>query len=269
MTMRVKRPIHWIALCIGVIAAAVEGLSNVEDIAHKIGYYNDPAVFAAAITSIGAAVLLAFTIKAINQKHFFVASGLFVTLIATAGYTMSTTLNRTADARQKALSKIYEADAQYQQLSKLYKSVSERTAWECGQGAGPKCQNNKDAMIKARSDLILRENSLDAMGNQVQWMLSTIGVRMDVDTAGKIQPLFLPISLFLLGMMCIAFGENGEYVEPEFDTTLTGNAAVEDKVKRFIIQYRTVNGTTPPVSQILKVADIKEWKARTLLKKHG
>jgi hypothetical protein len=268
--MRIKRNIHWVALFVGVLAAFVEGLSNVDDIAHKVGTLYDPGVFAAAVTSIGAAVLLAFTIKSFQQKHFFVGFGLALTLVFTAAYTMSTTLNRTSDARQKSLAKVYEADGQWQQLFKAYKATSDRQAWECGQGAGVKCNNNTAAAILALDQVRKRQSELDAMGQQVQWMLSLVGINTSVETAGRIQPLFLPLALFLLGMMCIAFGENGEWVEPEFDTKLVGREAIEDKVKRFIEAYKTANnGATPPVSQVQKVANIKEWQARTLVKKYA
>lgn len=266
--MRVMKPIHWTALVVGCIAAFVEGLSNVDDIAHKVGTLYDPGVFAAAITSVGAAVLLAFTLKAFNQKHIMVGTGLALTLIVTAGYTVSTTLNRTSSARQVALAKIFEKDPQWQQKFKIVTSLSERTAWECGQGAGLKCNNNRSAMILAQGQLQDRQNELDAMGQQVKWLLTPL-VKLDVDTAGKIQPLFLPVALFLLAMMCVAFGANGEYVKSEFDTALSGREAVEDKAKRFIAEYKKANGVVPPVSTVQKVVDIKEWQARTLVKKFG
>ena len=266
--MRVLKPIHWIALGVGCVAAFVEGLSNIDDIAHKVGTLYDPGVFAAAITSIGAAVLLAFTLKAFNQKHIMVGAGLALTLIVTAAYTVSTTLNRTSSARQAALTKVVEKDLQWLQIFKIVGSLSERTAWECGQGAGVKCNNNRTALILAQGQLQSRQDELDAMGQQVRWLLTPI-VKLDTDTAGRIQPLFLPVALFLLAMMCVAFGANGEYVKPEFDTALSGRDAVEDKAKRFIAEYKKTHGVNPPVSTVQKVVDIKEWQARTLVKKFG
>lgn len=266
--MRIKRNIHWVALFVGILAAFVEGISNIEDISHKVGTLYDPGVFAAAVTSIGAAVLLAFTIKAFQQRHFLVGVGLVLTLLFTAGYTISTTLTRTAETRQKALTKTFESDAQWKQLFNVYKQTSDRQASECGMGAGPKCLNNSTAAILALGAMKKRQDELDAMGQQVKWMFALVKVEMDVDTAGRIQPMFLPIALFLLGMMCIAFGENGEWVNPEFDTKLIGREAVEDKVRRYIEAYKSANGgSPPPISQVQKVADIKEWQARTLVKK--
>lgn len=267
--MWVKRPIHWTALVVGIVGAFVEGLSNVDHIQKQVGSLYDPGVFAAAITSVGAAVLLAFTIKSFSQKHLMVGAGLLVTLIFTAGYTVSTTLTRTSEARHKALQITFQKDAQWNEMFRLYQSLAARASSECGLGAGPKCQANSSHMYLQQGKLKERETELDAMGQQVAWMLSPF-VTVSVETAGRIQPMFLPMALFLLAMFCVAFGERGEWVEPEFDTALQGRDAIEDKARRYIEAYKQANGgKAPPVTQVQKVVDIKEWQARTLVKRYG
>jgi hypothetical protein len=265
--MRVKKPIHYIALCVGGLAAFVEGLSNVDHIQKAVGTLYDPGVFAAAVTSLGAAVLLAFSIKAFNQRHFIVGLGLVATLIVTAAYTMSTTLVRTSEVRHNSLVKAYKADMQWQTLAENVKALSNRANSECSLGAGPKCEANRSAMYLAMTKLQSREIELDSMGNQVKFMLGLSGVNVSVDVAGRIQPMFLPLALFLLGMIAIAFGENGEWVEPEFKTDLQGAKAEVAKAKRFIEAYKSSNGIVPSPSDIAKVVNISEFRARAILKK--
>lgn len=264
--MWVKRPIHWIALVVGITGAFVEGLSNIDDIAKKVGSLYDPGVFAAAITSVGAAVLLAFVIRAFSQKHLLVGIGLLTALIFTAGYTVSTTLTRTSEARAKALNLVFQKDAQYQELFKVYSALAARSASECGVGAGPKCQANREALYLSQGKLKERETELDAMGQQVKWMLSPF-IDVSVETAGRIQPMFLPMALFLLSMFCVAFGERGEWQKPEFDVGLKGKEAEDDKAARYIASYKAAHGKLPPAAEVSKVASISEWRARKALDK--
>lgn len=266
--MWTKRNIHYIALAVGGLGALVEGVSNVDHIAKQTGTLFDPGVMAAAITSIGAAVLLAFTIKAFSQKHVFVGVGLALTLCFTAWYTTSTTLMRTSEARHAALQKIYEKDMFWREMAANVKALSTRTADECGKGAGRLCENNRNAMYLAMGKLEEQQEKLDVMGQQVKWMLSPF-VNVSVDTAGRIQPMFLPMALFLLSMFCIAFGERGEWAPPEFDTQLTGKEAELDKARRYIEAYEKNNGVKPAPAAVAKVLQISEFRAKNVMKKVG
>lgn len=262
----VKKPIHHTALVVGIIAACVEGLSNIDHIAKQVGTLYDPGVFAAAITSLGAAVLLAFSIKAFNQKHFGVGIGLAICLAFTAAYTMSTTLTRTSEARHNALQAIFKKDFQWTEMSKSVQALSTRTADECGKGAGKLCENNRNAMYLAMAKMEGREEQLDAMGNQVKWMMAPF-VTMTTETAGRIQPMFLPVALFLLAMMAVAFGEKGEWAENEFDLELTGKDADEAKVIRFYKAFKAQHGKEPNETDIQSVVKVGDWRAATLLRK--
>lgn len=261
---------HYAALAVGVAAAAIEGYSNIEYIHSVVGQYSDPGVFAAGITSVGAAVLLAFSIK--SFKHLTTAGttiglGLLLTLMFTAAYTMSTTLDRTSYVRQQKLVKVAENDIKYQEMMRIYKAIAARTVTECGAGVGERCRNNKAGLVATENDMNKRITELDSMGMQVQWMLSLVGIKLDVETSGKIAPMFLPVALFLLGMFCIAYGERGYWIpdeKPEFDedSVVANSTAQKEKAIRFIREYASRNGRYPTPAVVKQVVKCNTYYAR-------
>lgn len=269
-----KEPIHYSAIAVGVCAATVEGYSNIEHIHSAVNNYTDPSIFAAAITSVGAAVLLAFAIKSFKRMNVagaFIGVGLILTLAFTAAYTMSTTLDRTSAVRLQKLTKIAEGDVKYQEMLKIYKAIASRTVEECGKGVGERCRNNKSGLAATENDMRNRLSELDTMGQQVRWMMSSIGIDTDVETAGKIAPMFLPVALFLLGMFCIAFGEKGSWVEPEKpefdDNEITSNNTVEkEKAVRFVREYAARNNKYPPPAAVRQVIGCNNYHARKYIR---
>lgn len=266
--MYVMNRLHWTSLAIGTTATLVEGISNIDDIVHRVGTLYDPAVAAAAITSVAAACLLTFAIKAFNQKHIGIGIGLAATLVLTCGYTLSTTLWRVTEARHNSMQRIYQKDDMYRVLLDNVRASSDKVQRECRDGTGPKCETNRQAMFMAMVKLEEHQAKLDVMGQQVKWMLSPI-VNISVATAGKIQSMFLPVSLMLIGMLCVGFGAKVEWIEPEFSTELTGKDAELDKAKRFIAQYQETHGSKPDVKAVAKVLKISDYRAGNLMKKVG
>lgn len=263
MTKRVLTPLHVVAASTGVFITATEIASNTEHMMHQTGTLFDPAVAAAVAVSIGVTITLACAIQAFRQWNVLTGTWLFLAFALGAGYTLSTTFDRVATARDRAMAKVWASDPQHQEIFAIYQRVAQKVALECGAGNGPRCEANRASMVQATSTLYMRRGELDSMGKR---FAALTGNRVSVDTASSFQPMLMPVALFLMGAFLVAFGIGGQRVPPEFDTGLTGRAAIEGKTKRFVAAFRAEHGRDPKPTEIARAIGVTSTQARRLLK---
>ena len=270
---RVHTPLHKIVLGVGIGCVAVTVGSNVEHIVNQSGSFFDPAAFAAIAVSIGVVFALSAAMDAFEDwrklSSWINGLALLSCFIVGAAYEMSTTFDRTSTLRDKSMSASWKKDQQHQELVSLYTKVSYMAARTCGEQRDRKngskaCQDIRQEVDVAQERLEQRRGELDPLGKRVAWL--SMG-KLDVATAGNIQPLLLPIALFLMGSFFVAYGVKGKFVEAEFSTELTGMAAKEDKARRFIHAYQEQNSKLPSVADVCKIAGVSDPTARKYLRK--
>lgn len=269
---RIRTPLHWVvgsvgALCVGVIIG-----SNVDHIVKQTGTIYCPEAFAAFATSVGVVVALAAAMDVFEDwrklSSWINGSALFAAYLFGAGYELTTTFDRTSTLRDQTMAKTWKGDKQHEDLTKLYTRVSYMAARTCAEDKTKKNKNQACSDIRQEVDIAqerleLRRGELDPLGKRVAWM--SMGY-LDVQTAGHIQPLLLPIALFLMGSFFVAYGVKGKFVEAEFSTELSGMAAKEDKARRFILAYQEQNSRLPTVSDVCKTAGVSDPTARKYLR---
>lgn len=269
---RVHTPLHYVIGSIGLLCLFVEIGSNVDHTAKQAGTIYDAAAFAAIAVSIGVAFALAGAMDAFEDwrklSSWVNGSALFACYLVGAAYTLTTTFERTSSLRDQSMSRTWKNDKQHEELVSLYSKVSYMAARTCGEQKDRKngskaCTDIRNEVEIAQERLDQRRGELDPMGKRVAWL--SMGT-LDVATAGNIQPLFLPIALFLMGSFFIAYGVKGRMIPAEFTTELSGMAAKEDKARRFISAYLADNGALPTVTQVCKVAGVSMPTARKYIK---
>lgn len=270
--IRVYTPLHKVALGVGALCVAVEVGSNVEHIVKQAGSIYDPAVFAAIAVSIGVVFALSCCMDAFENwkklSSWVNGTALLACYLVGAAYILSTTFDRTSTLRDNNMQNYWKKDQQHQELTKLYTNVSYMAARTCGEQKERKngsraCSDIRQEVEIAQERLEQRRGELDPLGKRVAWM--SMGY-LDVATAGMIQPMFLPIALFLMGSFFVAYGAKGKFIPAEFSTELTGMAAKEDKARRFIRTFQNEHNTLPSVSQVCSVAGISTPTARKYLR---
>lgn len=262
--------LHIIALVVGGYIIATEIFSNVEHIIHGTKSLFNPAVFTAIGVSIGTVFAFTMAMDSLEEwkklSSWVNASGLMVSFIFGTAFTLSTTLDRTATARDSQLAAIWKNDSEMNSLQDIFQKVSYQAARECGSGRGQRCEAISAEVKIAQSRIDQKRNNLDSMGKRIS---AATGGMIDAETASIYQPMFMPIAMFLMGTFMIAYGMKGRIVRPEFNLGLTGMAAKEDKARRFINEYRTVNKSLPSIAEIKTIAGVSYPTAKTYLKKYG
>lgn len=262
--------LHLAGLGIGGYIVATEVISNVEHIVHGTQSLYNPAVFTAIGVSIGTVFAFAMAMDALEDwkklSSWVNAMGLLAAFVFGTAFTLSTTLDRTATARDTHLAKVWKNDQEMDSLMKIFQNVSYQAARECGTGRGQKCEAISAEVKVAQLRIDQRRNSLDSMGKRIS--VATGGL-IEPDVASIFQPMFMPIAMFLMGTFMVAYGVKGRAVKPEFNVGLTGMAAKEDTARRFITEYRQTNNKCPTAAAVRKVAGVSDPTARMYLKKYG
>ena len=172
------------------------------------------------------------------------------------------------------MERVWNKDKQHNEYQSLLIKVSNSAARTCGEAnwqkvdakkASRACADIRQEVDIAQEKLEMRRGELDPLGKRISWM--SMGY-MDVTTAGMIQPMFLPIALFLMGTFMVAYGVKGRMVPAEFDTALTGMAAKEDKAARFIVAYYQSHNNLPSVADVCRTAKVSEPTARKYLRQY-
>jgi len=262
--------LHIIALLVGGYILITEIFSNVEHIVHGTKSLYNPAVFTAIGVSIGTVFAFAMAMDALEDwkklSSWVNATGLMIAFLFGTAFTLSTTLDRTATARDSQLTSVWKNDPEMNSLMNIFHKVSYQSARECGSGRGQKCEAISAEVKIAQTRIEQRRASLDSMGKRIS---AATGGLIDAETASIYQPMFMPIAMFLMGTFMIAYGMKGRLVKPEFNLGLTGMAAKEDKARRFINEFRTINNSLPSVAEIKTIAGVSYPTAKTYLKKYS
>jgi hypothetical protein len=263
--------LHIVALVVGGYIVATEIGSNVEHIIHGTGSFYNPAVFTAIGVSIGTVFAFTMAMDALEDwkklSSWVNATGLAAAFLFGTAFTLTTTLDRTATARDSLLSKKWKEDDEMANLAKMYQNISLQSTQECGSGRGKKC----DALSAERSSIeqriLAKQEDLDSMGKRIHKLT---GGMISVSAASIFQPMFMPIAMFLMGTFMVAYGVKGKFVKPEFDIqTLTGMDSKEDKAKRYIEKYRAAKGSAPTIMQVKTVAEVSYPTAKKYLARYS
>ena len=262
--------LHIIALVVGGYIIATEIFSNVEHIVHGTKSLFNPAVFTAIGVSIGTVFAFTMAMDSLEEwkklSSWVNATGLIVACLFGTAFTLSTTLDRTATARDSQLASLWKNDSELNSLMDILHKVSYQSARECGSGRGQKCEAILAEVKITQTRIDKKRASLDSMGMRIS---ALSGGMIDAKTASIYQPMFMPIAMFLMGIFMIAYGMKGRMVKPEFNLGLTGMAAKEDKARRFINEFRTTNNSLPSVAEIKTIAGVSYPTAKIYLKKYG
>lgn len=260
--------LHIIALLIGGYILITEIFSNVEHIVHGTKSLYNPAVFIAIGVSIGTVFAFAMAMDSLEEwkklSSWVNAIGLMIAFIFGTAFTLSTTLDRTATARDSQLNVVRMNDKELNFEIENLQKLSLQSARECGSGRGQKCEAISAEVKLVGIRVEAKKAALDSMGKRIS---SATGGLISAENATIFQPMFLPLAMFLMGTFMISYGMKGRLVQPEFKICLTGMAAKEDKARRFINEYKTTNGGLPSIIEVKKVADVSYPTAKLYLRK--
>ena len=260
--------LHIIALLIGGYILITEIFSNVEHIVHGTKSLYNPAVFIAIGVSIGTVFAFAMAMDSLEEwkklSSWVNAIGLMIAFIFGTAFTLSTTLDRTATARDSQLNVVRMNDKELNLEIDNLQKLSLVATRECSTGRGQKCEAISAEVNMIEKRVEAKKASLDSMGKRIS---SATGGLISAENATIFQPMFLPLAMFLMGTFMISYGMKGRMVEPEFKIGLTGMAAKEDKARRFICEYKSTNGSLPSVIEVKKVADVSYPTAKLYLRK--
>lgn len=262
--------LHIAAIIIGSYIVVTEVVSNVEHIMVGTGSIYNPAVFTAIGVSIGTVFAFSMAMNALEEwrklSSWINAIGLFVAFLFGAAFTLSTTLDRTATARDNQLVKVWQTDEQLNTYVKSFNTLSTQASRECATGRGQRCEAVVVEISQLQEKIKVRRSELDSMGKR--FAAATGGV-VSAESMSILQPMFLPISMFLMGIFMVAYGMKGRLVQPEFQQQieLNGKELQKDKAFRFIREYKEKNGRSPTVKQVMNIASVSYGTAKKYIEK--
>jgi len=262
MTRTSYSAIHYVAASVGISCTLVECFSNVEHIFRQTGTLHDPAVAAALVTSIGVVIALSCSLVAFRQMHVINGTMLLCAFGLGAAFTLSTTLDRVASARDATLSAKWKADPQHQELVALHSKVSYLAARECGTGRGAKCDAIAQEVRIAEQRLEARRGELDSLGKR----LAALVPGVTASGASLYQPMLLPLTLFLLGSWLTAFGVSGRQTVAEFHVKQVGRPALVERANRFAREFRAAHRRLPSAAEVEQALGVSTFVARGLLR---
>jgi hypothetical protein len=214
--------------------------------------------------------------KAFRNGGPIIGTMLFIGYIAAAVFSLSATLDRVATQRDNKLERIWSQDKEIQRLTKVrdkmeYNAIREATEGRrdrrgrrispAGKGAA---YDAAKAEAKIANDLIVkRKAELDSLGRRISGM--TVGL-VTIEQASKYQPCILPVALLLLGQWLVAFCLNGRKIKPEFNTELTGRAALVAKAERYAAAFKASHGRLPRQTELQNELGVTVAVARNLRK---
>jgi len=263
--------LHVVGILIGGYIVVTEVISNVEHIVTGTGSIYNPAVFTSIGVSVGTVFAFSMAINALEEwrkvSSWIIAAGLITAFLFGAAFTLSTTLDRTATARDNQLTKIWQSDEQLKTLQKSQNGLSVQSSKECATGRGRRCEDITLELSMLQEKIQKRQSELDSMGKR--FAMAT-GHVVSAESMSIVQPMFMPISMFLMGIFMVAYGMKGRVVPPEFhqDIQLEGKELKEDKALRFIRQFGEKNGRPPTVKQVMNVTSVSYTTAKKYIDKY-
>lgn len=244
---RILTPFGTLAAIAGLGAMNVDMWSNVEFMAAQTQTLYDSSVAAVIAVGCGTAIALTAALEAWRYGNRAMAVMLFAGYVLGAGFSLTATLDRVASQRDAQLNRVWKADDELQDHLRTRRKVVEMATRECASGIGDKCRAIRGEVEIAEEKVARRKSELDSMGQRIAAMLPWV----TPETASRYQPVLLPFALFILGNWLFAFGISGRPVEKdEFDTELSGQAAMDAKVIRFASEFRKRNGRPPYAGEI-------------------
>lgn len=259
-------PPFWVgAIMAGLSLVLVDVYSNVQFMMEQsINGFLDSNVIGVICLALGTAIALPAAARAARTKHIVLAFGLLIGFLIGAAFSLTATLDRVASQRDAKLGAIWKADDLMRSLVEEHKRLNYAASRECATGRGKRCAAAEEEVGVSKNKIAQREAELDSMGRRISGLTNG---RITVHAASLFQPNLMPLGLFLLGNLLIAFGAAGVRVKPEFDVGLTGRDAVQAKAARYIAEYEAVHGKRPPPSAISATCKVSKTVAQTALRK--
>lgn len=261
MSKRIHTPLYVVTAMIGGSCLFADTASNVQYVYNQTETMLDSTILAVVTVAAGTAFALTAAFEAGRNRAF----GLWLFLVMAFGlgaaFSLTATADRTNNQRLVALTKVWNADTQHQTLFedwRLRRRLADKECSPAKGGRGPQCAMAEDRAHEARRELEERRLALDVTAQAIHSYLPFISVEI----ASKLSPMTLPVALFLLANALLAFGLGGKKVEPEFDVSLTGRAADEDKARRYTKAFREQHGRAPNVIELRRATGVSEGIAR-------
>lgn len=243
--------IHLIAGIAGSSCLLSEMYANIVHTHEVAGRYLDPAVVATIVVSAAGAMALAAAIAAFRQldlgsiiNGFFLLAG----FIFAASFSLSTTFERTSSQRDAMIEARLSKSQEYKDLKSEIAGLKRQQSTEeaCLSGDGPRCGflTKRVAELNYQLETIIVKT--DSSGVRIATMLD-----LDPSLVGRVQPMLLPLALFLFANFLVAFAADGRTVPTEFSTELGGRAALEARAQRYAETFKSQHGRYPrPVEYV-------------------
>lgn len=258
MTMeRVFHPIHYIAGFVALALMGVDIYTNLEFIHEQTKSWSDSSVFAVVAIALAAPLVLTVSFKALKAGQVMTGLMLLGAYVAAAGFSLSATLGRVSAQYDTLQAARWEKDKPMTDLVELYKRVQYVAARECASGRGEKCDKIEGEVKVAKLRIEQRQLELDSLAQRLSAALPFISVKQ----AAMYQPWLLPLSLFFMSHWLLVFATQGYRKPKEFNVELTGHAAVQARVHRFVDQYRATNGKVPTTAEIARGTGVSHYIA--------
>lgn len=288
-------PIRIFLASIGALVIGTDTYLNMTNQVARTGSVWDPiviATFAVALaTAVGSfAVLEAFRSKLTSEK--ILGMVMLAALVIGFSFTFSQSIERTASQYRGHLTRIADAQqtdsravsARRQQVLLIEAEIASRNleaivSEECHTTRityDPRLHNavsfpNCDPAFRSLRDLTRQKAAYIQLAIEeskvklweVDWMAETLarGLPFTQETLSVYSPWLLPLALLLFGFAFFAFGMAGHRSPPEFDLSLSGDAATVDRAERYVQAYRTANGCWPTRSKIAEVTGLSPHRA--------
>lgn len=265
-------------------------LSNVQNQYEKSGTLLDTNILVISSVAIGGVVAAGAFGQAIAQRSYgWLAPILFFCLVAGSA-SFSYTLERIATQRADAIAKRADQQGSARKVTKITSSLfliaGKNVARYCGADlrrmgrrtrAEYKSQCDRWQQTLERERMTLKAEQQPTTGRQPDMLGATVKrfaeialgrpLAMKIDDVGTVTNLLWPLAVLLGGMILTSFGAAGQRIAPEFSFEVSGRAAEDAKVKRFVDGFRDAHGRTPTPSEISGNLDMDYRKAQAIRKK--
>lgn len=256
---------HKAALVAGLLVLGIEIWACLEIFHEESRQYINATMATIIVASIATVVALKVSRDAWRQKIYGISICLFIAFLFGAGFTITTTLDRTATMRDQKLARMVQSSSEINELKQELAQAKADARSECSNvvgrtSFGEQCKMRQMEVAKVEEKIEDAMSKIDSMGIRLAGMIPYI----TPEIASKYQPALLPIATFLLEVFLLTFGSDGREVPPEFTMELGGRDALNAKALRFAEQWQLQYKRLPKPSDIERALNVTPTVAKRL-----
>lgn len=260
--------LHCAASVVGLYIFLTDTSSNIQWMYDQIGTLLDSDIAVVLAVAIGGVTFMAVSTRCWQERQY--ASSLMFALawLICTVFSFTATADRMASRYHAKHEKLAAVHAEHASKREAVQKARKGVDTWCGQW-GSRARTLCNAY---KANLREAESAYDP--SKLAPPAFALGVTISKITGGAIstsqvdlyQPLLAPIALLFAGLL-LAWGVNGQVVEPEFSFEASSKASLEAKLKRFWVGFEAEHGRHPTVAEMTSNTGIEEGTCRYHRKK--